>query len=187
MKIDLHCHTIKAKSGDGGRDIDPASLAEALAGNQVGIAAITNHNLFDLSIFKQCVAEASAKGIDLWPGIELDIRGKSRVVGHVIVIADPVHAKQFSDVCNGLVQCTHPDDFVLDWDKLAGAFVGQGFDFIVISHYRPFKGKSYKDKALPYADNQALKASFPVEVPRSFSSLQTLSALASCMPMGSIA
>lgn len=41
MKIDLHCHTIKAKSGDGGRDIDPASLAEALAGNQVGIAAIT--------------------------------------------------------------------------------------------------------------------------------------------------
>lgn len=165
MKIDLHCHTIKAKSGDGGRDIDPASLAEALAGNQVGIAAITNHNLFDLSIFKQCVAEASAKGIDLWPGIELDIRGKSRVVGHVIVIADPVHAKQFSDVCNGLVQCTHPDDFVLDWDKLAGAFVGQGFDFIVISHYRPFKGKSYKDKALPYADNQALKASFPVETP----------------------
>ena len=75
MKIDLHCHTIKAKSGDGGRDIDPAGLAEALAGNQVGIAAITNHNLFDLSIFKQCVAEASAKGIDLWPGIELDIRG----------------------------------------------------------------------------------------------------------------
>lgn len=81
MKIDLHCHTIKAKSGDGGRDIDPASLAETLASNQVGIAAITNHNLFDLSIFKQCLTEASAKGIDLWPGIELDIRGKSRVVG----------------------------------------------------------------------------------------------------------
>lgn len=95
MKIDLHCHTIKAKSGDGGRDIDPASLAEALAGNQVGIAAITNHNLFDLSIFKQCVAEASAKGIDLWPGIELDIRGKSRVVGHVIVIADPCMRSSF--------------------------------------------------------------------------------------------
>lgn len=165
MKIDLHCHTIKAKSGDGGRDIDPTSLAETLANNQVGIAAITNHNLFDLSIFKQCVAEASAKGIDLWPGIELDIRGKSGVVGHVIVIADPVHAKQFSDVCTGLVQCAHPDDFVLDWDKLAGAFVGQGFDFIVMSHYRPFKGKSFKDKALPYADNQALKASFPVDTP----------------------
>lgn len=52
MKIDLHCHTIKAKSGDGGRDIDPSSLAETLANNQVGIAAITNHNLFDLSKFK---------------------------------------------------------------------------------------------------------------------------------------
>lgn len=165
MKIDLHCHTIKAKSGDGGRDIDPTSLAEILANNQVGIAAITNHNLFDFPIYNQCVAAASAKGIDLWPGIELDIRGKSGVVGHVIVIADPAHAERFSDVCDGLIQGVRPDDFVLGWDKLANAFVGRGFDFIVMSHYRPLKGKSFKDKALPYADNQALKASFPTETP----------------------
>ena len=144
MKIDLHCHTIEAKSGDGGRDIDPTSLAETLANNQVGIAAITNHNLFDFPIYNQCVAAASAKGIDLWPGIELDIRGKSGVVGHVIVIADPAHAERFSDVCDGLIQGVRPDDFVLGWDKLANAFVGQGFDFIVMSHYRPLKGKSFK-------------------------------------------
>ena len=165
MKIDLHCHTIKAKSGDDGRDIDPTSLAETLANNQVGIAAITNHNLFDFPKYNQCVAVASAKGIDLWPGIELDIRGKSGVVGHVIVIADPAHAERFSAVCDGLIQGVHPDVFVLGWDKLANAFVGQGFDFIVMSHYRPFKGKAFKDKALPHTDNQALKASFPAETP----------------------
>ena len=165
MKIDLHCHTIKAKSGDDGRDIDSASFAEALAGNQVGIAAITNHNLFDFAKYEQCVAAATAKGIDIWPGIELDIRGKSGVVGHVIVIADPVYAKEFSDVCDDLVNGVHPDAFALNWDKLAPAFVGRGFDFIVMSHYRPFKGKAFKDKALPYADNQALKVSFPTETP----------------------
>lgn len=165
MKIDLHCHTIKAKSGDGGRDIDPIGLAETLANNQVGIAAITNHNLFDYQKFNQCIAEASARGVDLWPGIELDIRGKSGAIGHVIVIADPAHAEQFSAVCDGMIQGTHPDDFVLDWSKLANTFVGHGFDFIVMSHYRPFKGKSFKDKALPYADNQALRASFPAETP----------------------
>ncbi len=165
MKIDLHCHTIKAKSGDGGRDIDAAGLAEALANSQVGIAAITNHNLFDYQKYNQCVVAASAKDIDIWPGIELDIRGESGSVGHVIVIADPAHAEKFSNVCDNLTHGTHPDDFVLDWGKLAPAFVGQGFDFIVMSHYRPYKGKAFKDKALPYADNQALKADFPVDTP----------------------
>ena len=63
MKIDLHCHTIKAKSGDGGRDIDPVSLAEVLAGSGVGIAAITNHNLFDLAKFNQCTAAALLRGL----------------------------------------------------------------------------------------------------------------------------
>lgn len=95
MKIDLHCHTIKAKSGDEGREIDPTSLIETLANNQVAIAAITNHNLFDFKRFKQCVVAASAKGIDLWPGVELDIRGESGSIGHVIVIADPAYAEQF--------------------------------------------------------------------------------------------
>lgn len=165
MKIDLHCHTIKAKSGDEGREIDPTSLVETLANNQVAIAAITNHNLFDFKRFNQCVVAASAKGIDLWPGVELDIRGESGSIGHVIVIADPAYAEKFSNVCNDLIQSVRPDDFVLNWSKLAGAFVGQGFDFIVMSHYRPFKGKSFKDKALPYADNQLLKASFPTDTP----------------------
>lgn len=165
MKIDLHCHTIKAKSGDGGRDIAPAALAEALANSQVGIAAITNHNLFDYRKYNQCVAEASAKGIDIWPGIELDIQGKSGSVGHVIVIADPAYADKFSNICDGLIGGISPDDFVLEWDKLATAFVGKGFDFMVMSHYRPHKGKAFKDKALPYADNQALKVSFPTDTP----------------------
>lgn len=165
MKIDLHCHTIEAKSGDGGRGIDPASLAETLANNQVSIAAITNHNLFDLQKYKQSVTAASSKGIDIWPGIELDIRGKTGAVGHVIVIADPAHADRFSDVCDALIGGILPDDFVLEWEKLAPSLVGQGFDFIVMSHYRPYKAKAFKDKALPYADNQALKASFPPETP----------------------
>ena len=71
----------------------------------------------------------------------------------MIVIADPAYAKKFAEICDVLLNGTHPDDFVLKWDKLAPAFVEQGFDFIVMSHYRPLKAKAFKDKALPYADN----------------------------------
>lgn len=165
MKIDLHCHTIKAKSGDGARDISAVDFAETLANNQVCIAAITNHNLFDLLKFEGCATAASAKGIDVWPGIEFDIQGKSGAVGHVIVIADPKYVREFSDICNSLTNGARPDDYVLEWDRLAPAFVNKGFDFLVMSHYRPLKGKSFKDKALPYADNQALKASFQPDTP----------------------
>lgn len=63
MKIDLHCHTIEAKSGDGGRDINPTSLAETLANNQVGIAAITNHNLFDFPITTSALPQRPLRGL----------------------------------------------------------------------------------------------------------------------------
>lgn len=165
MRIDLHCHTIKAKSGDTGRDINASDLAETLSEAQVGIAAITNHNLFDLRKYEECVSAAKSKDIAIWPGIEFDVRGKSNAVGHVIVIADPTYASAFSAVCDSLVGDVAPDDFVLEWDKLAPAFVDSGFDFIVMSHYRPFRGKAYKDKALPYADNEALRKSFPEDTP----------------------
>lgn len=48
MKIDLHCHTLKAKKGDGEtRNIDAKQFRTIMNNNNVKIAAITNHNIFD--------------------------------------------------------------------------------------------------------------------------------------------
>lgn len=49
MKIDLHTHTRKCKSGDAHtRDISPVDFCEKILATDVRIVAITNHNVFDL-------------------------------------------------------------------------------------------------------------------------------------------
>jgi predicted metal-dependent phosphoesterase TrpH len=54
MKIDIHTHTRKCKSGDAHtREISPEGFCEAILSTEVGVVAITNHNVFDLSQFKK--------------------------------------------------------------------------------------------------------------------------------------
>ena len=49
MKIDIHAHTKKSKSGDAPtREITPKDFCETIQSTDVGIIAITNHNVFDL-------------------------------------------------------------------------------------------------------------------------------------------
>ena len=49
MKIDIHTHTKKCKSGDAPtREISPENFCEAILSTEVRIIAITNHNVFDL-------------------------------------------------------------------------------------------------------------------------------------------
>ena len=46
MKIDVHVHTKKTKSGDANtREIDPKRFAEIVTLTDVKIIAITNHNI----------------------------------------------------------------------------------------------------------------------------------------------
>ena len=48
MRIDLHCHTKKIKSGDGkARNVTPTLFKEKIELADVKIVAITNHNAFD--------------------------------------------------------------------------------------------------------------------------------------------
>lgn len=49
MKIDVHVHTKKCKSGDAqSREITPERFAEIVLATDVKIIAITNHNVFDV-------------------------------------------------------------------------------------------------------------------------------------------
>lgn len=50
MKIDIHTHTKKCKSGDAPtREVSAERFCETILSTEVRIVAITNHNVFDLS------------------------------------------------------------------------------------------------------------------------------------------
>ena len=52
MKIDLHCHTKKTKTGDGRqRNVTPELFKEKISLADIKIVAITNHNAFDYEQF----------------------------------------------------------------------------------------------------------------------------------------
>ena len=86
--IDLHCHTIAAKTGDAPtRAVTPELFAEQLSAAGVEIAAITNHNLFDISQYYNLVS--ASRGIaQVWPGVELDVT-RDDEHWHMIVVCDP--------------------------------------------------------------------------------------------------
>lgn len=103
MKIDLHCHTKKIKTGDADtRNVTPELFKEKTENADVKVVAITNHNHFDLeqyNILKTTVKESCL----VWPGIELDVMGISKKRGHLIVIANPEIAEEFSHVVTKLL------------------------------------------------------------------------------------
>ena len=101
MKIDLHCHTKKIKTGDANtRNVTKKIFFEKICQAEVKIVAITNHNAFDYEQYKE-FKDISKGYCDIWPGIELDIIGKTDENGkgkrgHLIVIANPKNVELFN-------------------------------------------------------------------------------------------
>ena len=95
MKIDLHCHTKKVKKGDpAGREVTPEVFRQKIIDADVKIVAITNHNTFDYPQYTAFKKEVD--GIcQVWPGIEIDIKGTSKKRWHLIVIVSPERAAEF--------------------------------------------------------------------------------------------
>lgn len=95
MKIDLHCHTKKIKSGDGkARNVTPELFKEKIELADVKIVAITNHNAFDYQQY--LLLKESVEGIcQVWPGVEIDVLGETRF--HLIVVTKPDDAPSFSE------------------------------------------------------------------------------------------
>lgn len=119
MRIDLHCHTKKVKSGDAyTRNVTKEIFAEKVEKTNVKIIAITNHNQFDYAQYLE-LKETVSSFCDIWPGIELDIEGKKSADGkfnrgHLIVIANPKNQLLFNRKVNELIRETNPDDFLVD-------------------------------------------------------------------------
>lgn len=133
MKIDLHTHTKKCKSGDAPtRDIAPTDFCEIVMSTEVGIIAITNHNVFDIGQFKE-IEDGLKEGVQVWPGIELDvIEQGSR--GHLLVIVSPTMAADFSAVVDQLTSNSTPDDFATTISEIIQNF--DSLEPLYVAHYQ---------------------------------------------------
>ncbi|MDW7669846.1 MAG: hypothetical protein SCJ93_13565, partial [Bacillota bacterium] len=132
MKIDIHSHTKKIKSGEvDTRNINSDKLCEILKLTEVGILAITNHNHFDLEQYNS-INEKCNEFCQIWPGVELDIMEEERK-GHVIIIVNPSEASEFCKHINELLDGISAEDFNISIQELVDNF--NGFDSVFIPHY----------------------------------------------------
>jgi len=136
MKIDLHTHTKKCKSGDAPtREISPAEFCEILTSTDVGIIAITNHNVFDLIQFKE-IEDGLGEGVQVWPGIELDVVEQGSR-GHLLVIVSPTRAAEFSELVDQLTSNSTPDEFTTSISAIIQSF--DSLEPLYVAHYQQKK------------------------------------------------
>ena len=133
MKIDIHTHTKKCKSGDAPtREISASDFCTTILSTEVRIVAITNHNVFDLAQYRE-IESRLGDDAQAWPGVELDILdGESR--GHLLVIVGPKGASQFSAAVAELTNGCSPDRFTAELDEVLTAF--DALDPLYVAHYK---------------------------------------------------
>jgi predicted ATPase len=136
MKIDIHTHTKKIKAGDPPtRDIEPTRFAEIVKNTDVRIIAVTNHNHFDITQFREL--STSVEDIcQLWPGVELDIQSNHKR-GHLLVIANPRSTGEFHSRVSDIIADSDPDSFVTSLERVVELF--GALDCIYIAHYQSKK------------------------------------------------
>lgn len=133
MKIDIHTHTRKCKSGDAQtREISPEDFCDAILSTEVRVVAVTNHNVFDLSQF-QAIQARMGTDAQVWPGVELDVydnHGK----GHLLVVTSPKLATQFSAAMATLTKGNTPDSFKVTIPDVLATF--DAMEPLYIAHYK---------------------------------------------------
>lgn len=144
MKIDIHTHTKKCKTGDAPtREIAADEFCEAVRATEVGIIAVTNHNVFDLTQFEE-ILEVMDGDAQVWPGIELDVVDDG-ARGHLLVIVSPEKADEFSIAVGEITNGSTPDQFETTIKEVLGQFDGLGP--LYVGHYKQ-KKPNLSDEAL---------------------------------------
>lgn len=133
MKIDIHTHTRKTKTGDAPtRDISPKDFCEKILSTEVRVVAITNHNFFDLEQFKEIVKIMNGDA-QVWPGVELDISEPS-AKSHLLVIVSPRFLNEFSDAVNKITEKSNPDAFMATIEQVLETF--DSLNPLYVAHYK---------------------------------------------------
>jgi predicted ATPase len=132
MKIDIHTHTKKVKTGDAEtRNIEPDKFSEVIRNTDVKILAITNHNLFDKTQYLE-IDNLVKDVCQIWPGIELDIMENGKRA-HLLVICNPKNVDKFDSNCKEILGDTNPNAFSTSIEEVVRKF--DETDCIYIAHY----------------------------------------------------
>jgi ABC-type lipoprotein export system ATPase subunit len=146
LKIDFHCHTKKTKSDESElRNVTPELFKEKIVLSGVKIVAITNHNCFDVKQYTE-LKNIVKDYCQVWPGIELDVKGNSNIVGHMILIANPDDAELFSKKMNEILNGFTPDNFIIKLSDLYDQT--KNLNLVYVVH-------CFKKKELPLSDIEA--------------------------------
>ncbi|WP_035207388.1 PHP domain-containing protein [Paracidovorax oryzae] len=151
MKIDIHTHTRKCKSGDAAtREIAPEDFCSAILSTEVRVVAITNHNVFDLAQFQEIQNRIGSEA-QVWPGVELDVHD-DKTRGHLLVITSPELAAEFSAAVIELTHGQTPDSFKVTVPDVLAKF--DAMDPLYVAHYKQ-KRPSVSDDMLAALENGA--------------------------------
>ena len=132
MKLDIHVHTRKVKSGDAEtRNIEKDKFIDIIKDTDVKILAITNHNHFDSNQYED-FKDGVSDTCQIWPGVEFDIfeNGKR---AHLIVICNPKNYIQFDKCVTEVLFNKNPDTFTISLKETVEKF--DSLDCIYIAHY----------------------------------------------------
>lgn len=132
MKLDIHVHTKKIKSGDAPtRHIEKERFIDILKDTDVKILAITNHNHFDSEQYEE-FRDGVSSTCQIWPGIELDILENGKRA-HLIVICNPKKYIEFNSSVNEILVGQGADSFTISLKETVDKF--DSLDCIYIAHY----------------------------------------------------
>ena len=134
MKIDIHVHTRKIKSGDAiTRNIEPDKFSEIIKNTDVKILAITNHNHFDIEQYES-LKESVIDNCQIWPGVELDIlEENSSKRAHLLIIANPKQVADFDKRVSNILSGKNADTFTIPLQETVSTF--GDLDCIYVAHY----------------------------------------------------
>lgn len=159
--IDLHCHTISCKKGDGpGRNVPSKSFfLEKLHSADVSVVAITNHNYFDINQFRDFSQES---GLLVLPGIELDVNLlEPGVKGHLILISNPEEhcLSRFLDSCKSLqlLDKNKANTFSIDIQQIPELV--SNLDCLLIAHYGS-KAQHFEEEDVAYLKEKCSNSVF---------------------------
>jgi len=132
MKIDIHVHTRKIKSGDAPtRNVEKDDFINILKDTDVNILGITNHNHFDSVQFEE-FRNGVASHCQVWPGIELDVLENGKR-SHLIIVCNPNNFKEFDETVGEILDGKNPDSFTISLQEIVEKF--DTLDCIYVAHY----------------------------------------------------
>lgn len=133
LKIDIHTHTKKCKSGDAPtREVTPEIFCETILSTDVRVVAVTNHNVFDLAQFQAIQARIGQDAL-VWPGVELDVYdGDAK--GHLLVITSPTQAATLATAVAALTKSFTPDTFKVTIHDVLTTF--DAMEPLYVAHYK---------------------------------------------------